>query len=167
MKISGHLRRICCACQRPSGNKRFHADLFKQRQVSRVIPPVMESSRPISESAFMRARSASPTVARWPARHDHDDKSPVVHQYDASHGHRPASSCRIARSEFHRRSSVPSRGLFHRGERRGADDGHPVSACAKCLLRERFTRVGDLPVGNDDFVRALFAQGFHCAKPFV
>ena len=30
------------------------------------------------------------------------------------------------------------------------DDGHPVSACAKCLLRERFTRVGDLPVGNDD-----------------
>ena len=38
MKISGHLRRICCACQRPSGNKRFHADLFKQRQVSRGNP---------------------------------------------------------------------------------------------------------------------------------
>ena len=57
--------------------------------------------------------------------------------------------------------------FFYRRERRGADDGHPVSACAKRLLRERFTSVGDLPVSNDDFVRALFAQGFHRAKPFV
>src|SRR5699024_2831766 len=57
--------------------------------------------------------------------------------------------------------------FFHRRERCGADDGHPVSACAKRLLRERFTSIGDLPVSNDDFVRALFAQGFHRAKPFV
>ena len=34
--------------------------------------------------------------------------------------------------------------FFHRRERCGADDGHPVSACAKRLLRERFTGIGDL-----------------------
>lgn len=101
MEIASHLRRICRACQCPPGNKRFHADIFKQRQVSRVIPPVMESSRPISESAFMRARSASPTVARWPVHHDRDDKWPAARQYDASRGRRPASSYRTALSEFH------------------------------------------------------------------
>ena len=35
------------------------------------------------------------------------------------------------------------------------------------MIVEFFTGIGDLPVSDDDFVRALFAQGFHRAKPFV
>ena len=56
--------------------------------------------------------------------------------------------------------------FLDRGERCGADDGHPVGASAKGLLRQGFTGVGDFPVGDDDLPRTLGAQGFNRAKPF-
>jgi hypothetical protein len=45
------------------GNKGFDVDLLKQRQVGRGDPAGDRKLKPISESAFMRARSASPLLA--------------------------------------------------------------------------------------------------------
>ncbi len=64
MECLCHLRRIIGASQRATGNEGFDVDLLKQRQVSGVIPPVMESCSPISDSAFILLRSASSHC--WP-----------------------------------------------------------------------------------------------------
>jgi hypothetical protein len=56
--------------------------------------------------------------------------------------------------------------FLYRGERGGADDSHPVGAGVKRLLCEGFAGIGHLPVGDDNFVRTLGAQGGHRAQPF-
>ncbi len=92
------------------------------------MPPVMESSRPISESAFMRARSASPTVARWPVHHDRDDKWPAGTPNPmpvAGVVQRPVTEQLY--SDFTPAALCHCVAFFYRRERRGADDGHPVA----------------------------------------
>jgi hypothetical protein len=41
--------------------------------------------------------------------------------------------------------------FFDGGQRRGADDGHPVGARVQRLLGQGFTGIGHFPVGDDDF----------------
>ena len=48
---------------------------------------------------------------------------------------------------------------FNGGQRGGTDDGHPVCACAKRLLSQRFSGIGDFPVRHDNFIRTLRTQG--------
>ena len=48
---------------------------------------------------------------------------------------------------------------FNGGQRGGTDDGHPVCACAKRLISQRFSGIGDFPVRHDNFIRALRTQG--------
>ena len=66
VEFAGHPRRMGSACQRPPGNKRFHADILEQRQVGRGNP----AGDAKAQGRCRRAPSCAPdpprpTAARW------------------------------------------------------------------------------------------------------
>ena len=167
MESRSDLRRLRCSGQRASGNKRFHLNIFEQGQIGRGdaagnrqlkadirerfhprqigVTPLLSAGLSVAAAMVNRLTDAGAVPGAGVIQR------PVTEQLDLNFA---AAGLRDGVA------------LLNGGERRGADDGHPVSAGGKGLLGQRFPRIGNLPVGDDEFIRALGAQSFHRAQAF-
>lgn len=152
MECMGHLRWVGSACQCPSGNKRFHIDLLKQRQVGggnaagdRELQADIREGFHAGEIRLAPLLAAglcvAPTVINGLCDPDTVPFTRIIQRPVTKQLHLNFPA--VAQSHLVT--------LLDGCQRRGADDGHPVRACAKCLFSQRFSGIGHFPVSHDRF----------------